>query len=246
MNAVVALTRGYNELSKYDHIIKRNKCLEKYFNKNISYIICHEGNISQEHQQYIQTKTLIPLIFIDVLQSFLNENIDFYPPTKKFKMGYRNMCNFWFCDFWKYLEHYDKIIRIDEDCFYNSDYSQLFSILDEKVAVYGEWTKDDAVYTKGIQNFTKKFMMQHNIKPKNHGVGGPYTNVIGLNLKNMRENKLLIEYIEAVKKTNNIYIYRWGDLPLWGEALNYCFLNTEHRMLKNIKYYHGSHKKKVN
>ncbi len=65
-------------------------------------------------------------------------------------------------------------------------------------------------------------MRQHNKKPLNHGIGGPYTNVVGLNLKEMRKNVLLTQYIKSIKKTDNIYIYRWGDHPLWGEALLYC------------------------
>ena len=38
---------------------------------------------------------------------------------------------------------------------------------------------------KGI----KPKLLIHNKKPLNHGIGGPYTNVIGLNLKEMRSQK---------------------------------------------------------
>jgi len=41
-NAVVLLTRGYSNKEKYFLLLKRNKMLEKYYNKNISYIIFHE------------------------------------------------------------------------------------------------------------------------------------------------------------------------------------------------------------
>ena len=245
-SAIIVLTRGYSEKERYSILIKRNKLLEKYYNKNISYIIFHEGNISENHQEYIQLHTIIPLIFINVSKSFRKEKIDFYPPTNKFGLGYRNMCNFWFCECWTYLTAYNKILRIDEDCFYNSDYNDIFNILDDKVAVYGKWAGDVQFVTQGLQEFTKKFMSQHNKKPLNNRIGGPYTNVIGLNLKEIRKNILLTQYIKAIKESNNIYIYRWGDLPLWGEALSYCFPKNSYIESNQIKYFHGSHNIQVN
>ena len=205
MNAVVVLTRGYSEKKGYSQLLKRNRELERYYNKNkkSSYIIFHEGNISENHQEYIQLQTIIPLNFINVSKSFRKEKIDFYPPTKRFGLGYRNMCNFWFCEFWTYLTDYNKILRIDEDCFYNLDYNDVFDILDDKVAVYGKWSGDFTFVTKGLQEFTKNFMSQHNKKPLNNSVGGPYTNVLGLNLKKLRQNVLLTQYIKSIKKSDS-------------------------------------------
>ena len=128
-SAIVVLTRGYSKKEEYSKLIKRNKKLERYYNKNISYIIFHEGNISENHQEYIQLHTIIPLIFVNVSKSFRTDKIDFYPPTMECSLGYRNMCNFWFCDFWMYLTDYNKILRIDEDCFYESNYNNIFNIL---------------------------------------------------------------------------------------------------------------------
>jgi len=244
-NAVVVLTRGYSNKEKYFNLLKRNKMLEKYYNKNISYIIFHEGNISENHQEYIQLNTIIPLNFINVSNSFRTENIDFYPPTIGFGLGYRNMCNFWFCDFWIYLTGYNKILRIDEDCFYESDYNDVFNILDDKVAIYGLWSDDANYVTKGLQDFTKTFMNQHNKNPLKNKIGGPYSSVLGLNLNEMRKNMLLTQYIKAVKESDNIYIYRWGDLPLWGEALSQFFPINSYIKSNEIKYYHDSHKKQV-
>ena len=243
--AVVVLTRGYSKKEGYSTLIKRNKKLERYYNKNIRYIIFHEGNISENHQEYIQLQTIIPLNFVNVSKSFRTEKIDFYPPTSRFSLDYRNMCNFWFCDFWMYLTDYNKILRIDEDCFYESDYNNVFNILDDKVAVYGLWSGDEEFVTKGLQDFTKTFMYQHNKKPLKNKIGGPYTNVLGLNLKEMRKNMLLTQYIKTVKKSDNIYIYRWGDLPLWGEALSYCFPINSYTKSNQIQYYHGSHNKEI-
>jgi len=54
-NAIVCLTRGYHNLAQYDSLIERNKAIRLHINKNNQYplIIFHEGNISEEHQDYI-------------------------------------------------------------------------------------------------------------------------------------------------------------------------------------------------
>ena len=74
-----------------------------------------------EQQEYIQSKTPnLPIIFTTV--SFYdnkNTNESLCPPTELsngFSNGYKNMCYFWSIDFLKYLEKYEYIIRIDEDC----------------------------------------------------------------------------------------------------------------------------------
>ena len=241
------MTRGYNNLEDYKKLIKRNKHIEKYYNKEVDYIIFHEGNIYKKHQEYIQNKTNIPLIFRDVSKSFKTTKVNFYPPTNKFKMGYRNMCNFWFCDFWNYVKHYDKLIRIDEDCYYHNDYNKIFELLDHKVAVYPKWVNDVDFVTKGLYSFTNNFLKNYGINKKIRKIpSGPYTNVIGFNLNLCRQNDLLFKYIAKIKKSNNIYIYRWGDLPLWGNALTYLFDSNSHMSNKNIKYFHGSHNSKIN
>ena len=220
--------------------------MEKYYNKNISYIIFHEGNICEKHQEYIQFNTVIPLKFIDVSRSFRKKQVNIYPPTRHFSLGYRNMCNFWFCDFWNYLTKYSKIMRIDEDCLYYSDYNEVFDILKNKEVVYGKWDHDKAYVTRNLQYFTIFFMINHKKIPIKNKVGGPYTNVIGFNLDKLRNNTILTKYIKFIKKSNYIYVYRWGDLPLWGEALTYCLSDKNYKQTNKIQYYHGSHDVNVN
>lgn len=244
--AVVVLTRGYKNKNQYKNLLDRNKYLEKFYDKNLDYIIFHEGNITKEHQKYIQNNTKIPLIFINVSKSFKKDKVNFYPPTKRFNLGYRNMCNFWFCEFWKYVQEYDKIIRIDEDCNYYTNYNDIFKLLHNKVAIYGNWANDAKFVTEGLNNFTINFLKKKGIKYKTRSPSGPYTNVIGLNLNLCRKNKLLSQYISDIKESNKIYIYRWGDLPLWGEALKYLFKPEEYTLNKNIKYFHKSHNSKIN
>lgn len=246
--AVVVLTRGYQDRKRYDTLIQRNVELQKHKNDHADYIIFHEGNIDEEDQQYIHSKTeLLNFKFINVSECFRRDAVKFYGPTKNFGLGYRNMCNFWFCGFWKYVENYDKILRIDEDCILHCDHSQIFDMINENVvACYGRWDVDYSFVTEGLNNFTLKFLRDNNIAAQKRGPSGPYTNVYALNIKVLKDNKLLKEYIRKVSDSNHIYVRRWGDLPLWGEVLTYLYDKSQHVRSREIKYYHGSHKAEIN
>ncbi len=247
---IAILTRGYRNKRRYGMLIRRNKSIEKYLsNKDIDCVIFHEGNINLYHQKYIKRQTpSLQIKFIDVGNEFNpGRQCKVYDPTKIFGLSYRHMCSFWFIGFWKYLNDYDQVLRIDEDCIIYFDIMKCFEMLQNKVSVYGMYSVDRDYVTKGLNDFTKEFFLTEtgeNIPQKVSG--GPYTNIIVFDLKKLRENLLLKKYIHAIDKSNNIYIYRWGDLPLWGEVLNYFYKENEHICSKSIKYYHGSHNIKVN
>ena len=247
-NAVVVLTRGYPNRERYAALLKRNEKLQEYKDDNLDYIIFHEGNIDEDDQEYINSKTdMLKFKFINVSESFKRDAIKFWGPTQKFGLGYRNMCNFWFCEFWKYVENYDKILRIDEDCIFDSDHSKIFDMINENVvACYGRWSVDYSFVTEGLNKFTLNFLNKNKISARGRGPSGPYTNVYALNIKILKNNKLLTDYIHEVSNSNNIYIYRWGDLPLWGEVLTYFYDQSQHVRTTEIKYFHGSHGEKVN
>lgn len=77
-------------------------------------------------------------------------------------------------------------------------------------------------------------------------VYGPYTNVIGFNIALLNDNPNVKKYVQEVDKTGFIYIFRWGDLPLFGELLTTLFPRDAYSCDLNIRYYHGSHKSSVN
>jgi hypothetical protein len=62
----------------------------------------------------------------------------------------------------------------------------------------------------------------------------------------LRKNERLKEYINIIKEKNYIYIYRWGDLPLWGQVLYYFYNKNDYLNTTEIKYFHGSHAHLVN
>lgn len=261
MNAIVVLTRGYPVMKSdkkldakarwpedYSWLIKRNKHLEDKKIENCDYLFFHEGNIPEEHQNYIKGETpSLNLIFIDISECWLTEAPAAFTGESRpdvFKLSYRNMCNFWFCEFWKYVEKYDKIFRLDEDCYIRSHPQFIFNMLDAYDVIAGKWEVDMDFVTKGMNKLTLDFLKKNNIlDAKGRSPSGPYTNGFGLNLRKLRQNKLLFDYVKEVKDSLNIYIRRWGDLPLWGEACVY--LNISHHVIE-LKYYHESHHKNVN
>jgi len=248
--AIVVLTRGYTQIQKYNTLIQRNKHILKNLdetNKSIDNIIFHEGNILEEHQLYISSFTpQLNLKFICIADKAFNpdkKNIQTYSQTNSFGLNYRHMCSFWFVDFWNYVEEYDMILRIDEDCIIDFNISHIFNNLTNSLTIYGMWTMDQEFVTHGLNKFTLNFLKANNIKTSVifQQPSGPYTNVIGLNLQLLRKNEMLKKYIEKVKQHNYIYIFRWGDLPLWGEAFYYLCDKSLCLKSSKIKYFHGSH-----
>lgn len=252
-NAVVVLTRGYININDYDTLIKRNISIERNLNdKNTHILIFHEGNINIEHQTYIIGKTKnLNIIFICIKDyAFTDEkkHIKHYEPSAEFGLNYRHMCSFWFVDFWNFVKEYTNIIRIDEDCEIMFNIDKVFDKLHNKVSIFGMWSEDVDYVTHNLNKFTLEFICKHTTinNVKEHLPSGPYTNVIGLNLNLLRTNDVLHKYIKNISDSNNIYIYRWGDLPLWGEVLYYFYNENNYLLDEDIKYFHGSHNIDVN
>jgi hypothetical protein len=241
--AIVVLTRGYPEIGGYDNLIARNLSIEKNFQGDADLLIFHEGNISSNHQEYIQNKTKLRLIYIAIQPFDPIDGVTFFPGTEGFGWGYRHMCAFWFYEFFNYVSTYEFIIRIDEDCFIMSSLDEMFTHLEQKVCVYSYWyPKDSDFCTIGLTEFVDKNIEKSHDSNTKQRPSGPYTNLIGFNLNKLRSNDALFKFIEKVKYSKNIFIYRWGDLPLWGEVLRYLFDSQSYSSMPEFSYYHGSHK----
>ena len=247
-NAVVILTRGYKDKSKYYSLIQRNKSISKNLvDKTTDIVIFNEGNIIESHQQFIIDQTPdLKIKFITIKdKAFLkkNERFEFYGPTKRdiWNYGYRHMCHFWFIDFLQFCDDYDYIIRIDEYCFIDFAIDDIFKIITSKILIAGAMDEDIEIVTHGMNNFTLNFLKKNGINGKNsRPPTGPYTNIIAFNLLRIRKNQLLKKYMSEVDNSNYIYIYRWGDLPLWGEVIAYLYSKSDYLIYNKINYYHGS------
>ena len=81
--------------SIYENFYSKLNDKEKYHN-----IIYHEGNITNVHQRYIQSKTPgLPFIFITIPfrnQAYPEKNLVCHATegSDKFSNGYKNMCQF--------------------------------------------------------------------------------------------------------------------------------------------------------
>jgi len=253
-SCIAVLTRGYSHEAHYENLVKRNQHIEiNLLDKSIDILIFHEGNILDQHQEYIKSRSLsLKIKFINIsAYAFKKEKSKInLGDFSNLGLGYRHMCSFWFVDFWNYVNDYEYLLRIDEDCFIDFKIDQILLELQNITFISGK-TQDDAErVTFGLNKFSLNFLKQNNFNEEKWNVekkpGGPYTNIIGFSLKKILEKEIFMKYIKEVDASEMIYKRRWGDMPLWGEAIFYLFGSETMKLDDRIKYYHQSHKVQIN
>ena len=254
--AIIILTRGYGSINEYDMLVKRNEHIRNNLSDtNIELVFFHEGNITLEHQKYISSKTpSLKFIFVDIKKDELafkkeKETIVFEVEPERFPISYRHMCCFWFVNFWNFVKDYDYILRIDEDCNIDFKIDPVFDDLLTHTFITGCLYPEFDFVSVGINDITLDFVKKEcNIEDAQKKIpcAGPYTNVFAINLKKARENKKLEKYVQLVDESNKIYTHRWGDLPLWGEVVDYITGKNSIKIDCNMRYYHATHDKYVN
>jgi len=257
MNCIAVLTRGYETLDEYAMLIKRNQHIAVNLKvRNVDILIFHEGNIREEQQIHIQGQTPdLPLKFVDVSGVGFKPEKSTIPKesTDWFGLGYRHMCSFWFVDFWGLVGEYDNLLRIDEDCFVDFSIDDVFfgEGTSSHLFIAGGTIEDCDFVTWGLNPFSLDFVARNQVEYEFKGVGGrlpvgPCTNLMLFRLKQIREVPVFRQYVDTVDRSEMIYRRRWGDLPLWGEAIYYIFGEDTMKIDTRIKYYHASHKAQVN
>jgi len=264
-NAIVVLNRGYDDIYKYDRLINRNNniynkiILESKLN-NFDFIIFHEGNIINEQQEYIKSKTpQIEILFKNIkdvypYNAFDNNknilNMDLCPPTElsnSFSLGYKHMCHFWSIDFLEYLKDYKYILRIDEDCLLNTFDKNIFNIMKEKNIIFISpffQEQDNPDVIVGLDKLLNKFINENNIKPyKNFtDIKCPYTNLMIVDIEYFNNHIITKKFLNYIEMSNGIYSNRWGDLPILGIILS-TFINPElYSNYIDISYMHDVHR----
>jgi len=272
-NAIVVLTRGYKKINHYKKLITRNISIYNhiFIQHNINFnkydiIIFHEGNITNEQQEFIQSFTpKMKLIFQDIKKTkpynaFDNSknkiNQKLCPPTKlsnSFTLGYKHMCHFWAIDYLNYLKNYKYIIRIDEDCYLLQFNQKILKNMNENEIYFYScgWSKnwkrsDTKEVVIGLKQTVEEFIKQNNLETKKDflDIKCPYTNFMIIDIEYFNNNKLYNKYLKHIDSTSGIYSNRWGDLPIWGIFLS-LFLNKNKyhntNFLKGIQYIHSSH-----
>jgi len=232
-------------LEKYSSLIKRNQAISDHLvDISTPILIFHEGNISERDQIYIKYATpKLSFKFIDVNgeYAFRKEKniINMDPATLIYgSRGYRHMCSFWFVDFWQFVKDYDYVLRIDEDVCVQSSVDVMLSTLESTPFIYSNWRKDNEIVSKNLSQFSH--IMFENLGIKSHHNDyianvAPCTNFIGFNLKILRKNTILHNYIKAVDISNEIYRTRWSDYILWGEVIYYLYHDLYMKMFPIVK-----------
>jgi hypothetical protein len=252
-NAIVCLTRGYDELNKYDTLINRNKSIHNMFNINdYDIIIFNEGNITIDQQQHIQNQTPdMKIQFISIKFYNNTEQNDICKPTtlsNNFSLGYKNMCYFWSIDFLEYLKKYDYIIRVDEDCIIDKiDKNIINNYKKDNIMFSSAYFQgnDELDVTIGMDDLFNSYLKKNNLIKKND-LKCPYTNFMIINIPYFKNNKNVQNILQEIKNSNCIFSNRWGDLPIWGYILSYLIDKKYYIEDKNITYKHGSHDMIIN
>lgn len=265
--AIAVLTKGYDNLESYDSLIARN---ESIYNHIISKselqfdnIIFHEGNISKYHQDYISSKSKIPLIFKNVKESGNNQafddsknkmNLKLCPPTKlssSFPLGYKHMCHFWAIDIFEYLSEYQYVMRVDEDVLILQMHPKILEDiikLNIKFCVANMCNfLDDPDVLVGLESLLDKFYEKNDIKPKIpfKNMFAPNTNFMIFDLDYFKNNEIVQKFLLDIDNSHGIYSNRWGDATIWGIIL-YALQDADFYCCEDIQYYHGSHGHIVN
>jgi hypothetical protein len=265
--AIAVLTRGYDNLESYDSLIARNELIYNHIisksNFEFDSIIFHEGNIPQDHQEHISSKSKIPLIFKNVKETGNKQafddnknkvNLELCPPTElssKFTLGYKHMCHFWAIDLFDYLSEYKHVIRIDEDVLLLDMHPKILEDVIESdvkfcVANMCDFL-DDADVMIGLETLLNKFYEKNSIKPKvaYNKIYAPNTNFMILNLDYFKNHEIAQRFLLDVENSSGIYSNRWGDATIWGIIL-YALQDADFYCCNDIQYYHGSHSHVVN
>jgi len=256
-NAIVVLTRGYNSNDEYDKLIDRNNSIYDKFYKFVEkndydVIIFHEGNITKDQQEYIQSKTPeMHLAFREIRFLEKDVNNSECPNTSlsgSFNNGYKNMCYFWSISFLEYLKDYNYIIRIDEDCVLKSINKNIIDEYKRSNIMFSSsyyQKDDDPEVVIGLKNLFDNYLKKNNLTKKND-ISMPYTNFMVVNIQFFRNEKNVVSILDEIKKSDCIFSNRWGDLPIWGYVLSYFIDKFNYIEDKNISYFHESHSIQIN
>ena len=241
--AIVALTRGYpdNRLL-YQKVIKRNKSIFDNINKKrkvpADIILFHEGNISFEDQNYIQSFSPELINFVDVKKYFVKNNLEL-KGEERFPIGYRQMCRFNMFHIWDEVRDYSHILRVDEDIEIMNIDPYAFEYMEKRNISYmtGRFTKD-------IHRLTNKTLPYYLIENTNMNVKkiynhkNPYTNLFATSVDFwLDESNYSI--LEKIALSDDQLINRWGDHTVHGIILNH---NHERiKLFPKLEYKHISH-----
>ena len=217
---ICCLTRGYANTFQYSKLIDRNRSLYEKVIKHrpsVDVLLFHEGNINIEHQQHIIKNSynmdikFVQVPFsgpqIEIPQESINTFLDgsCYP-------GYHLMCQFHFCHIWSFVDEYDIVIRLDEDCILLSDnWIENIDAFEKSSDVF---RTIDYNYSNGLDNhpLTNETLSEFLIST--FGNDKMYKAVPGTNLyftkMDFWRRKDVKDVIKLIEDSHGCLKYRWG------------------------------------
>lgn len=247
--ATAALIRQGSTLSSYDELIERNLAISKCdWSPRVEHLLFVESSLPDDHMQYVRTKSKLAIKFVDVGETFAegksrsdaakisgSEKCTEAEPEFQKPVGYNVMCWFWFSEFLHYVQEYDQVLRIDDDCILAETFDWPLSTA--HVASVAENSMDNRHIIVGMRDVFSSLARTPLFYPRYWS--SPYTNVCLYNVKAIRSDARYKQIADAVDGSKCIWINRWGDLPLWGATR--ALLGFPHENLQ-FSYHHGSHK----
>lgn len=224
------------------------KLLYKNFNNQfgIPVVIFHEKNFPDK----FVINNQFPVEFIEIE---LKPSISLLPVFEDglgYPIGYRNMCQFFHSEYYKYLDEYDWFMRLDTDSFIidKIDYN-LFEYLNTNKKIYGytaeipEWPPA----VKYLETWFESFSAKNNLQTpfyKSLIVDGIYNyrqvyNNFEIVSRRYFDNKMVQYAISEINNSGNIYRWRWGDAPLRTLILSMCYEKCNLHRFSDIGYHHG-------
>lgn len=230
-------------------VIVRNQSIAKNFKGICDLIFFHEGDISEEYKEKIRYRSCVNFNykFIEVpdfkitdseIQNLKPQILD----IGNVRTGYSSMCKFWSYRFLNYLEDYDYVIRLDDDCIVLNDIQPVIDELETKYLSFPTLGNEDFRY--GLESFIKAYFDKPILDIEKVSV--PYTNFCGFNLKKIRANKSIRNFFKEVENNEFIHKYAWNDTLIWGILMKYMIGEENWSEHKQIKYIHLSHLTYVN
>jgi hypothetical protein len=234
--------------------IKRNL---KVDSNNVDFIFFHEIGFREEDKK-------------DLLRDLRSREIhnkvkfievgDFKPTTEKFNSikndlideniihtGYSSMCRFWSYGFMKYLDEYDYVIRIDDDCIALSDVNLIFDELETRYISFPYLSGEN--FRPNLKEFIKSYFTKtypDREFEESERIRVPYTNYCGFNLNLIKQNEIIMNFFKLIEQRDYIYKYTWQDTQLWGLIIKYMLTLDDWSENKKVKYIHMSHLSYVN
>ena len=234
-NCIFCLTRGYDDRSKYDKLIARNKNIADVFDGSppADLILFEEGNINSEDKAYIDSQTpelkiiwkTIPFVYPDNITYENYESMDVHPK------GYALMCKFNTIDVWNYLKPYKTALRVDDDCILDGkNWKDVFNTVSDDIPYKSpRWVNE----THATTNKTLPEWLGDDSQYYNTGM--PYTNVF-ISRVGVWFRSDVQEWLKKLDESGNILRYRWGDAPLHDVVLKKFKIG--HEPLRGFKYFH--------